>query len=140
MTGRAPLVAVVDDEGDVRLALRRLLRSAGFDVLAYESGSEFLHHVPRSPPDCVVLDLRMPGVSGFDVQASMKERHPSIPVVVVTGNDSDESRREAMKRGADAYLCKPVDGDALINAVLAAINRCRRANRSTAPTAGPRLT
>ncbi len=126
MTVRAPVVAVVDDEDDVRLALRRLLRSAGFDVLAYESGSEFLRHAARSMPDCVVLDLRMPGPSGLEVQAAMNEQNLRIPVVVLTGNDSPESRSEALAHGADAYLCKPVDGDALINAIQAAIERHRR--------------
>lgn len=136
MTDRAPLVAVVDDEDNVRLALRRLLRSAGFDVLAYESGSEFLRHVARSLPDCVVLDIRMPGPSGFEVQATMAAQQLTIPVVVVTGNDSRESQQEAMDRGADAYLCKPVDGDALIDAVLTAIGRHRRESRTPAARPG----
>jgi len=133
MIDRAPLVAVVDDEDDVRQALRRLLRSAGFDVLAYGSGSEFLRHAAGSAPDCVVLDLRMPGPSGFDVQRSLLEMQLAIPVVVVTGNESQESRREALDNGADAYLCKPVDGDALVDAVMAAIARRRALDR------GPRF-
>lgn len=137
MNDRAPLVAVVDDEDDVRQALRRLLRSAGFDVLAYESGSEFLRHAARSLPECVVLDLRMPGPSGFDVQSSLREQNLMIPVVVVTGNESSQSRQEALDRGADAYLCKPVDGDALIDAVLAAIERHRSESRPPAPRAEP---
>lgn len=126
MTDRAPVVAVVDDEDDVRLALRRLLRSAGFDVLAYESGSEFLRHAARSLPDCVILNLRMPGPSGMDVLDAMQAQALRIPVVMITGNDSRDSRREALARGADAYLCKPVDGDALIGATQAAIERHRR--------------
>jgi len=124
-TDRAPLVAVVDDEDDVRQALRRLLRSAGFDVLAYETGSEFLRHAARSQPECVVLDLRMPGMSGLDVQAALAQQALRIPVVVLTGNESRESRQQAMDGGADAYLSKPVDGDALIDAVLTAIERHR---------------
>jgi len=126
MIDRTPLVAVVDDEDDVRQALRRLLRSAGFDVLAYGSGSEFLRHAAGSVPDCVVMDLRMPGLSGFDVQRSLADSQLSIPVVVVTGDESRESRREAMENGADAYLCKPVDGDALVDAVTTAIARHRK--------------
>ncbi|MGH8038174.1 MAG: response regulator transcription factor [Stenotrophomonas sp.] len=132
MTQRAPVVAVVDDEDDVRLALRRLLRSAGFDVLAYESGSEFLRHAARSLPDCVVLDLRMPGPSGFDVQTALHAQQLSIPVVVLTGDDSSESRRQALALGAASYLCKPVDGDALINATQAAIEH--RARKRPPPT------
>ncbi|HEY0334662.1 MAG TPA: response regulator [Stenotrophomonas sp.] len=125
MNNRAPQVAVVDDEDDVRLALRRLLRSAGFDVLAYGSGSEFLRHAARSLPDCVVLDVSMPGPSGFDVQASLQAQGLRIPVVVLTGTESQESRQQALSLGADAYLCKPVDGDALIDAVLNAIAKAR---------------
>lgn len=136
-TDRAPLVAVVDDEDDVRQALRRLLRSAGFDVLAYESGSEFLRHVARSQPECVILDLRMPGQSGFDVQAALQQQSLRIPVVVVTGNESRESRQQAMDAGADAYLSKPVDGDALIDAVLAAIERHRGASRPSPQRSQP---
>lgn len=126
MNHRAPVVAVVDDEDDVRLALRRLLRSAGFDVLAYESGSEFLRHAARSLPDCVVLDLRMPGSNGLVVLDTMQAQAMRMPVVVLTGNDTPDSRGQALARGADAYLSKPVDGDALINAVQAAIERHRR--------------
>jgi len=125
MIDRTPLVAVVDDEDDVRQALRRLLRSAGFDVLAYGSGSEFLRHAAGSVPDCVVMDLRMPGPSGLDVQRSLSELKLFIPVVVVTGDESQDSRRQALENGADAYLCKPVDGDALVDAVMAAISRRR---------------
>lgn len=130
MTEREPLVAVVDDEDDVRQALHRLLRSAGFDVLAYGSGSEFLRHAAGSNPDCVVLDLRMPGASGFDVQRQLIEQQLDIPVVVMTGNESIESRKEAMDNGAEAYLCKPVDADTLIDAVIAAIERGRRRDRA----------
>lgn len=133
MIEREPLVAVVDDEDDVRQALRRLLRSAGFDVLAYGSGSEFLRHAAGSSPDCVVLDLRMPGSSGFDVQKQLQAQNLHIPVVVVTGNESSESRQQALENGADAYLCKPVDGDTLINAVLSAIERGRSKARGKRP-------
>lgn len=137
MTEREPLVAVVDDEDDVRQALRRLLRSAGFDVLAYGSGSEFLRHAAGSHPDCVVLDLRMPGSSGFDVQRQLVEQDLHIPVVVVTGNESSDSRQRALENGADAYLCKPVDGDTLINAVLSAIERGRHRRSQASGAATP---
>lgn len=133
MIDRTPLVAVVDDEDDVRQALRRLLRSAGFDVLAYGSGSEFLRHAAGSVPDCVVMDLRMPGLSGFDVQRSLAESNLSIPVIVVTGDESQESQRQALANGADAYLCKPVDGDTLVDAVTAAIAKGRNASKPFRP-------
>ena len=74
MTGKPPIVAVVDDEEDVRHSLQRLLRSAGFEVLVYGSGTEFLRHVTDSSPDCVVLDMHMPRLTGLDVQAELRDR------------------------------------------------------------------
>lgn len=119
---RRPLtIAVVDDEEDVRHALHRLLRSAGFEVLVYATGSEFLRHARESAPHCVVLDLHMAGLSGFDVQSQLKEWALSLPVVVLTGNDTAEGRRRALDGGAKAFLSKPVDDEALIGAILDAV-------------------
>ena len=123
MAAKTPLVAVVDDEEDVRHALQRLLRAAGFEVLAYASGVEFLRHAQQSAPDCVVLDLHMPVQSGFDVQLELTRRRLGIPVVAITGNDTEDGRRRALANGADAYLCKPMDDEALIGAITAAIAR-----------------
>ncbi|MBU8974568.1 response regulator [Lysobacter sp. MMG2] len=111
----------MDDEEDVRRALHRLLRSAGFEVLVYASGNEFLRHAQDSAPDCVVLDLHMPGLSGFDVQDALQQRKLSVPVVVLTGNDTTEGRQRALNGGAEAYLCKPVDDESLIGAILGAV-------------------
>lgn len=130
MHGRSLTIAVVDDEEDVRVALHRLLRSAGFEVLVYASGNEFLRHAQDSAPDCLVLDLHMPGMSGFDVQAELNERQSSLPVVVITGNDMAEGRRRALDGGADAYLCKPVDDESLINAILGAVEHHAAAGTS----------
>ncbi|HEY0504140.1 MAG TPA: response regulator [Lysobacter sp.] len=121
MPGKSPVVAVVDDEDDVRQALHRLLRSAGFEVLVYGSGSDFLRHAEDSAPDCVVLDLHMRGQSGFEVQEAITARRLPIPVVVLTGNDTPENRARARANGARDYLCKPVDDEALISAIVAAM-------------------
>jgi len=83
-----------------------------------------------------VLDLRMPGPSGFEVQAALRAQQLAIPVVVVSADDSAASRHQALAGGADAYLCKPVDGDALINATQAAIERCAR-NPPSPPRSRP---
>lgn len=115
------MVAVVDDEDDVRQALHRLLRSAGFEVLVYGSGSDFLRHAEDSAPDCLVLDLHMRGQSGFEVQEVIAQRHLPIPVVVLTGNDTPENRARAQANGAREYLCKPVDDEALISAIVSAM-------------------
>lgn len=123
MTGKPPIVAVVDDEEDVRHSLQRLLRAAGFEVLAYASGTEFLRHVADSLPDCVVLDLHMPRLTGLDVQAALRERDLVLPVVILTGNETAETRAAALAAGVDGYLTKPVDDDILIGAIEAAMHQ-----------------
>jgi FixJ family two-component response regulator len=118
----AALLAVVDDDTDVRVALMRLASSAGFAVETFASGAEFLRSVEDHEPDCLVLDLHMPGMSGFDVQDALTEAHAAVPVVVITGHDTPESRTRALRLGASAYLCKPVDDEALLSAIGAAIH------------------
>jgi FixJ family two-component response regulator len=118
----AKLLAVVDDDDDVRVALRRLASSAGFAVETYASGAEFLHSVDRHEPDCVVLDLHMPGMSGFEVQRALTLGHAGVPVVVITGHDTPEASTRALQLGAKAYLCKPVDDEALLSAIGIAIS------------------
>jgi FixJ family two-component response regulator len=118
---KAPLLAVVDDFAEVRIALARLVSSAGFEVEAFESGAAFLQSLDDHEPDCVLLDLHMPGTNGFDVQRAMAPAHAGVPVIVITGHDSSESRARALSGGAKGYLCKPVDGETLLEAIAAAI-------------------
>ena len=118
-----PLVAVVDDEEPVRRALERLFRSAGLETETFASGGAMLEDLGRREPDCVVLDLHMPGMSGFELQDVLARRARQIPVIVLTGQDSPESFARATSGGASAYLRKPVDGDALLAAVLASCSR-----------------
>jgi len=103
------------------MALRRLLRSASLDVEAFASGAEFLDSLKSHRPDCVVLDLHMPHVSGFAVQARLAEAGIRLPVVIITGQDSDEARERALASGVVAYLRKPVDGQTLLDAITRAI-------------------
>jgi FixJ family two-component response regulator len=116
-----PLIAVVDDEEPVRIALRRLLRSASLDVETFPSGAEFLDSLKSHLPDCVVLDLHMPRVNGFAVQARLAETGIRLPVVVITGHDAAETRDRALAGGISAYLRKPVDDEALLEAITTAI-------------------
>ena len=116
-----PLLAVVDDDADVRVALTRLVSSAGFEVETFASGAEFLRSIEDHEPDCVVLDLHMPEMSGFDVQGALAGGHAAVPVVVMTGHDTPESRARAVQLGAKGYLCKPVNDEALLAAISAAI-------------------
>ncbi len=121
MSKTRPLIAVVDDEEPVRIALRRLLRSASLDVETFPSGAEFLDSLKSHQPDCVVLDLHMPRVNGFAVQARLAETGIRLPVVVITGHDSDETRVRALAGGVSAYLRKPVDDQALLDAITTAV-------------------
>ncbi|HEY9171177.1 MAG TPA: response regulator [Verrucomicrobiae bacterium] len=116
-----PLIAVVDDEESVRIALRRLLRSANLDVETFSSGAEFLDSLKSHQPDCIVLDLHMPQVNGFAVQARLTEAHVQLPVVIITGHDSSETRDRALAGGVSAYLRKPVDDQTLLTAITDAI-------------------
>jgi FixJ family two-component response regulator len=122
---------VVDDDDAVRRALSRLIRSLGFEAETFASGEEFLAALETRTPDCVVLDLHMPHVSGFDVQARMAEENLHIPVIVITGHDSPEARARALGEGASAYLCKPLDGQALKEAILSAVVGRPTTNGST---------
>jgi len=121
MANDVPLLAVVDDDEDVRTALTRLVSSAGFAVETFPSGAEFLRSLKDHEPDCVVLDLHMPEMSGFDVQGALANAHPAVPVVVITGHDTSESRARAIQLGAKGYLCKPVSDDVLLDAIELAI-------------------
>ena len=115
MSKTRPLVAIVDDEEPIRKALTRLLRSGGLDVESFASGSEFLESLSVQRPDCVVLDLHMPVVNGFEVQAQLVEF--GVPVVIVTGHDSDETRARALAGRPAAYLRKPVNDQVLLDAI-----------------------
>jgi FixJ family two-component response regulator len=115
------LIAVVDDEASVRVALQRLIRAAGLSVKTFPSGIEMLEFMQHQRPDCIVLDLHMPNVNGFEVQRRMAECGMHVPVVVMTGHDTPESSARALAGGASAYLLKPVDDQMLLDAIAAAI-------------------
>ena len=110
------MIAVVDDEPRLRQILSMVLRRAGHEVLAFETGHELLAY--EGPLDCVLTDLRMPGMDGLALLAALKARDPTTPVLVVTAHGSIESAVEAMKQGALDYLTKPLD-NATVRAVVA---------------------
>jgi FixJ family two-component response regulator len=118
VTSAPPFIAIVDDEESVRKAIERLLRSVGLHARIFASGGEFLAAADECPPSCVVLDLHMPGMSGFGVMESLRGR---FPVVVITGNDSPEARSQSLRSGAVAYLRKPVGDKELLEAISIAI-------------------
>ena len=123
MNASRPVIAVLDDEPQMRKALRRLLLTHGFRVADYENGTEFLAALPTHPADCLVLDLHMPEVNGFDVLAGLNPLHTATPVVVITGHDEPGTAERVHSLGASAFLTKPVDETALIAAIESAIGQ-----------------
>ena len=113
-------VTLVDDDGAVLKAVSRLLRSAGFKVMAFDSPQAFLRAYDPKQFGCVVLDLTMPGVSGLDLQESLRERGGGPPVIFLSGTGEIPSTVRAMKGGAADFLTKPVDDEVLLGAVRAA--------------------
>jgi len=126
MPARGLLIAVIDDDAAVRTALRRLLLSAGFQVDEYADGAAFLEALPARDPSCVVLDLHLPVLTGFEVQERLAAQSAHLPVILITGHDSDATRDRALAIGASAYLRKPVDGQVLFDAIAVATSRHRR--------------
>lgn len=120
MPDRPLRVAVVDDEEPVRRALRRLLQAAGLDVEVFASGQEFLSSIATRSPDCVVLDIHMPGINGLEVQEQLAVRAPHIGTVIVTGHHEPATEERALAANAAAYLEKPLDETRLIEAITAA--------------------
>jgi CheY-like chemotaxis protein len=120
MRTRRP-IAVVDDEDSVRRALERLLRANGMDVVTFPGGDELLEAMQTVTPQCIVLDLHMPKMSGFEVLEAVMRSPTRPPVVVITGHDSPEARNRALASSAAAYLTKPIDEHLLLGEIAAAV-------------------
>ena len=120
MSSSAQAIAIVDDDDAVRKGIARLLRSAGLSARTFASATEFLASLSEFLPSCVVLDLHMPGLSGFSLMETLQRR---FPVVVITGHDSPEAQTRAMTDGAAAFLTKPVGDDDLLEAISSAVVR-----------------
>ncbi|HEY1383689.1 MAG TPA: response regulator [Dongiaceae bacterium] len=114
-------IAIVDDDHSVRKALCRLLRSADLDAHAYASGREFLDALRDAVPDCLVLDLRMPDMSGLELQRHLVGIGMAVPTIIMTGHDEPGLRADCLAAGARKYLRKPLDDRALLDAIEEAI-------------------
>src|ERR1700741_5140823 len=129
------VVFVVDDDASVREALQRLIRSAGLSVEAFASAEEFLGRVRPNVPSCLVLDVRLPDLSGIDVQQRMVEANNEMPILFITGYGDIPTTVKAMKAGAVEFLTKPlVEGD-LLESIRNAIARDRAGRDHRAETA-----
>ena len=125
MTGGAPVVFVIDDDPSVRSSLKFLLSTVGLQVESFDSADSFLHKKPPDAPSCLVLDVRMPGLSGLDFQNELARRHIHIPVVFLTGHGDIPMSVRAMKAGAVEFLTKPFRDQDLLDAVRVALERDR---------------
>ena len=126
------IVWVVDDDASVREALRSLIRSAGLRVVTLASADEFLARPRVEAPSCLVLDVRMPHLSGLDLQKRMAEISLQIPIVFITGHGDVPTSVRAMKAGAVEFLTKPFDDQDLLEAIQQAIKRDREARQRQA--------
>jgi len=117
----APLVSIVDDDASVRRSTRRLLRCSGLRAEAFASGEDFLRSEYIADTACLILDVRMPGLDGLELQRRIAETHRRIPTVFLTARASDEEERQAWRAGAANFLRKPVRKEALLDAIRAVL-------------------
>jgi FixJ family two-component response regulator len=116
------LISVVDDDDSVRESLQCLIRSFGFAVEAFASAEEFLNSYRLADTRCLILDVRMPGVSGLELQRRLVADRHEIPVIFITAHGDRAARLQALKGGAVDYLFKPFREEALLQAIRAALN------------------
>jgi len=129
MPERDATVFVVDDDASVREAIATLVRSAGLRAQGFASAQEFLARPPPDAPGCLVLDVRLPGLSGLDLQSRLAELDLDIPIVFITAHGDVPTSVRAMKAGALEFLTKPFSDDELLGAIAKAIERHRASRR-----------
>jgi len=116
------MVAVIDDDESYRVAVQRLLKSAGFSAHSFGSAEAFLNSGQQRETGCLIADIRMPGMSGLELQSKLNSDHCPIPTIFITAHGDEKLRLQAMRGGAVKFLMKPFDGDTLLEAVRAALN------------------
>jgi FixJ family two-component response regulator len=126
------VIAIVDDDPSVRQGLESLIRSAGWKVVTFASAQEFLDRPHADAPNCLILDLQLPGLSGLDLQKRIAEVGLEIPIVFLTGHGNIPASVQAMKAGAVEFLTKPFDDEELLQAIHEAIERDRRSRQQHA--------
>jgi FixJ family two-component response regulator len=123
---KEPIVFIIDDDVSVRRALTNLIQSVGLDVAAFGSAPELLHGRLPDVPSCLVLDIRLPGLSGLDLQTELAKANIHIPIIFITGHGDIPMTVRAMKGGAVDFLTKPFRDQDLLDAVMTAIERDRK--------------
>jgi FixJ family two-component response regulator len=115
------LVAVVDDDDLIRSALQGLLKAVGLPTAAFASAEEFLTSGQRKQVACLIADIRMPGMSGLDLQAKLNNERCRIPIIFITAHGDEKMRMQALRAGAVEFLAKPFNDEALLESVRAAL-------------------
>ncbi len=133
MSAEIPTVFVVDDDRSVRDSLRRLVTSVGMAVEVFPTAQEFLSAPRRDAPACLVLDVRLPGLSGLDLQRELANSDATLPIIFLTGHGDIPMSVQAMKAGAVEFLTKPFRGQDLLDAIRHAIDRDRAARTAPSP-------
>jgi FixJ family two-component response regulator len=114
------MVALVEDDDSYRVAVQRLLKSAGFSVQLFASAEDFLRSGRQHETGCLITDIRMPGMSGLDLQAKLNADRCLIPTIFITAHGDEDMRLQAMRGGAVKFMVKPFDGEILLESVRAA--------------------
>jgi len=119
--GKTKLVAIVDDDDLMRTALQGLLKAVGWPAQVFASAEEFLQSGQQHRTACLIADIRMPGMSGLDLQARLNAEHCRIPTIFITAHGDAKMRLQALRAGAVEFLAKPFDDEALLESVRAAL-------------------
>jgi FixJ family two-component response regulator len=135
MDTQAPLIAIVDDEVSICRALLRLLRVANYRAESFNSPILFLESLAEHVPDCVVLDLQMPAMTGVELQEHLLRLADPPPVIIITAHDEPKTRERCLALGAVRYLRKPIEGDVLMGSIEEAVAARRRG-----PAGGTQIT
>ena len=120
------MIYVIDDDESVRKAFKRLLRSANFEAETFSSAEEFLKSQKPNKNSCIIIDIKMPRLTGFDLQRKLKAEGSRIPVIVISASDDAQVREQARELGAVAFFRKPIDDQALLDAITWAISGGRK--------------
>lgn len=128
----APLIYVLDDDPSVRSSLERLVRSVGLDVRSFPSAAEFLSHESEDRPSCLVVDVRMPGLSGLDLQETLSASGWTAPIIFITGHGTVPMSVRAMRAGAVNFLQKPFEDQEILDSIHQAVERETQAFRERA--------
>src|SRR5580700_9312788 len=138
MKEQEPIVFIIDDDRQVRDGLHSLIRSIGLRAMSFASAQEFLEAKRPDAPACLILDVRMPGLSGLDLQLKLSDGDLQLPIIFITGHGDIPMSVRAMKEGAHEFLTKPVRGQDLLDAIQKAIASDRETRKDRAELAGIR--